>query len=209
MIHSCTRHATALSLGLTLLSCSTIAQTLPSQLSSAPQSEAQLAPQALGAALRSGGYVIYFRHTATDFSRNDAGSRSVDDCANQRLLTPAGQAQARDIGQQVRRLRLPLGEVYASPYCRTMDTAVQALGRATPRPELRLQEEGDYPGLKQLFAAPVAPGSNRWLFGHGIPFRAVAGPPHLAEGEAVVMRPERTHWTVVARVLPEQWVEMK
>jgi hypothetical protein len=203
------RHAAALSLGLTLLSCSAIAQTLPSQLSSAPQSEAQLAPQALGAALRSGGYVIYFRHTATDFSRNDAGSRSVDDCANQRLLTPAGQAQARDIGQQVRRLRLPLGEVYASPYCRTMDTAVQALGRATPRPELRLQEEGDYPGLKQLFASPVAPGSNRWLFGHGIPFRAVAGPPHLAEGEAVVMRPERTHWTVVARVLPEQWVEMK
>ena len=207
MMSSCTRRVAAL--GLALLGCAAAAQTPPSQNSSAPQGEAQLAPPALAQALRSGGYVIYFRHTATDFSRNDAGSRALDDCANQRLLTPAGQAQARAIGQQIRRLRLPLGEVYASPMCRTMDTAVQALGRATPRNELRLQEAGDYPGLKQLFATPVAPGSNRWLFGHGIPFRAVAGAPHLAEGEAVVMRPERTHWTVVARVLPEQWAEMK
>jgi hypothetical protein len=204
----CTRRAAALWL-CALLGCAANAQTLPSQASSAPQGDARLAPAALAEALRSGGYVIYFRHTATDFSRNDAGSRSLDDCANQRLLSPAGQAQARAIGAQIRRLRLPLGEVYASPMCRTMDTAAQALGRATPRPELRLQEDGDYPGLKQLLATPVASGNNRWLFGHGIPFRAVAGAPHLAEGEAVVMRPERTHWTVVARVLPEQWAEMK
>ncbi len=209
MSSSCTRRVAALGLGLALLGCAVAAQTLPSLTSSAPQSEAQLAPPALAQALRSGGYVIYFRHTATDFSRNDASSRSLDDCTNQRLLTPAGQAQAREIGKQIRRLRLPLGEIYASPMCRTMDTAVQALGRATPRPELRLQEEGDYPGLKQLLATPVAPGNNRWLFGHGIPFRAVAGAPHLAEGEAVVMRPGRTHWTVVARVLPGQWEEMK
>ena len=208
MFSFCSRRVAAFWLG-SLLACGAAAQTLPSQASSAPPKEAQLSPQALAEALRGGGYVIYFRHTATDFSRNDAGSRSLDDCANQRLLSPAGQAEARAIGRQVRRLRLPLGEVYASPMCRTLDTAVQALGRATPRPELRLQEEGDYPGLKQLLATPVAPGSNRWLFGHGIPFRAVAGPPHLAEGEAVVIRPGRTQWTVVARVLPGQWETLK
>ena len=30
--------------------------------------------------LRKGGYVIYFRHTSTDFSRDDVKSRSDDDC---------------------------------------------------------------------------------------------------------------------------------
>ncbi|MBC7609450.1 MAG: hypothetical protein H7228_07725 [Polaromonas sp.] len=45
--------------------------------------------------------------------------------------------------------------------------------------------------------------------GHGIPFRAVAGAPHLAEGEAVVIRPEGSRWTVVARILPQEWLQLK
>jgi hypothetical protein len=53
-------------------------------------------------------------------------------------------------------------------------------------------EGADYPGPKQLLAAPVAAGSNRWLKGHGNPFRAVAGAPDLAEGEAAVIRPGGT-----------------
>jgi hypothetical protein len=55
----------------------------------------------------------------------------------------------------------------------------------------------------------VATGSNRWLMGHGIPFRAVAGAPHLAEGEAAVIRPGNTGWTVVARVMPADWAQLK
>jgi len=192
-----------------LLGGGALAQALPSQPSSAPAAGAQLALEDLGGALRRGGYVIYFRHTATDFSRLDGAMQHYGDCARQRLLSPAGQEQARAIGTQLRRLRLPLGEVYASPYCRTTETATLMFGRAEPRPEMREQEAGDYPGLKVLLSAPVAAGSNRWLAGHGTPFRAVAGPPHLAEGEAAVLRPGGTHWTVVARVLPEQWAALK
>jgi len=51
----------------------------------------------------------------------------------------------------------------------------------------------------------VAAGGNRWIVGHGTPFRAVAGPPHLAEGEAVVIRPDTTGWTVVARLTLADW----
>ena len=58
---------------------------------------------------------------------------------------------------------------------------------------------------KLRFLAPVPAGSNRWIVGHGIPFRAVAGPPHLAEGEAVVIRPMKTGWTVVARLRVDDW----
>lgn len=67
------------------------------------------------------------------------------------------------------------------------------------------EAQGDYAGLKQLLAAPVAAGANRWIVGHGIPFRAVAGPPQLAEGEAAVIRPGTTHWSVVARIQVADW----
>lgn len=107
-----------------------------------------------------------YSNTATDFSRNDTDMKGYDDCANQRLLSPEGRSQAQRVGQEIRRLKLPVGEVLASP---------------------------------------VLAGSKRWLIGHDIPFRAVAGAPHLAEGEAVVIRPGGTHWTVVARLLPQDW----
>lgn len=36
--------------------------------------------------LRQGGYVLYMRHAATDFSRDDSRMTSYEDCANQRNL---------------------------------------------------------------------------------------------------------------------------
>ena len=194
---------------LTVTGAVCLATSIASRDSSAPEAGHALTGPALLAALRQGGYVIFFRHTATDFSRNDAGMTSYSDCANQRLLSPAGQAQAREIGEQVRRLQLPVGEVLASPYCRTMDTATQMFRRAAPRTELREQKDGDYPGLKDLLVAPVPAGTNRWLVGHGTPFRAIAGAPHLAEGEAAVLRPGGTRWTVVARIAPGEWAGLK
>ena len=47
------------------------------------------------------------------------------------LLNDAGRAQARSIGESRRALELPLGDVLASGYCRTRQTAELAFGRAT------------------------------------------------------------------------------
>jgi len=178
---------------------------IPDTTDSSPVPGAALQGAALRASLQAGGHVIYFRHTATDFSKSDAGMRAVDDCENQRLLSDTGRADAARIGAQIRALRLPVGEVLASPYCRTTDHAQRMMGRVEPRLVIREAQAGDYPGLKQLLATPVPAGSNRWIVGHGIPFRAVAGPPHLAEGEAVVIRPTGTGWTVVARLRVDDW----
>ena len=177
-----------------------------SQASSAPQ--LRLPPAALAQALRDGGLVIYFRHTATDFSRTDLASRGFDDCENQRPLTEQGRADARRIGAQVRALQLPVDEVLASPMCRTMDHARQTFARATATPALRERVGGDYPGLKLLLAQPTGTGRNRWLFGHGTPFRTVAGAPHLAEGEAVVLRPLGDSWQVLARIGVHEWAAL-
>jgi Histidine phosphatase superfamily (branch 1) len=184
-------------------------QTQPAEIAntatSAPAEGQSLEGRALLSALRAGGYVIYFRHTATDFSRRDDAMTGYDDCANQRLLSPQGRTDATAIGRRIAALKLPVGEVLASPMCRTMDHARLSFGRATPTPEIREGRSDDYPGLKRLFATPVRTGTNRWIVGHGIPFRAVAGPPHLAEGEAVVIRPLGSAWTVVARVSVPDW----
>ena len=185
-----------------------LAAGIASAESSAPQATYTLEGARLVAALRGGGYVIYFRHTATDFSKNDSQMKGFDDCANQRPLTDKGRSDARATGAKIRELRLADGEVLASPFCRTMEHATLVFGRATPTRELRESKGGDYPGLKQVLASPVEKGRNRWLFGHGTPFRAAAGPPHLNEGEAVVMQPTGQSWVVVARIAVEDWAAL-
>lgn len=161
------------------------------------------------AELRKGGYVIYFRHTSTDFSRDDTRSRSDDDCDNQRPLTDKGRAEAREIGAAFRELKIPVERVLASPRCRTMETAMLAFGRAekedTARGGPANPENPDrYAGLRKLLATPVG-GGNRVVSSHANPFYATAGAPYLAEGEAAVIRPLGTDFEIVARVKYDGW----
>src|SRR5687768_15792480 len=87
--------------------------------------------------LREGGYVLYLRHTSTDFSQNDSRMKSFEDCASQRNLTDRGRDEARAIGEHVKRLKIPIGEVLASPFCRTMETARLAFGKAHATNDVR------------------------------------------------------------------------
>jgi broad specificity phosphatase PhoE len=87
--------------------------------------------------MREGGYVLYLRHTSTDFSQNDSRMTSYEDCASQRNLTDQGRDEARAIGEHVKRLKIPIGEVLASPLCRTMETARLAFGKARATNDVR------------------------------------------------------------------------
>jgi hypothetical protein len=162
------------------------------------------------AELRKGGYVIYFRHTSTDFSRDDSRSKSDDDCDNQRPLTDKGRAEAREIGAAFRELKIPVGKVLASPRCRTMETAVLAFGTAEKSSEARAgpaspSSEDRYAPLRTVLSTPVKPGGNVVIASHGNPFIAVAGAPYLAEGEAAVIRPLGKDFEIVARVRYDAW----
>lgn len=164
----------------------------------------------LGDALRAGGYVIYFRHTSTDFSQNDAGMTSFEDCTRQRNLTQRGRVEAREIGSAIKRARIPVGDVLASPYCRTMETARLIFGRATPATSVRggpATEDGDrYLDLRTLFTRGAPAGTNVAISSHGNPFHAVAGPPYLAEGEAAIVAPRAgSGFTIVGRVRKDEW----
>ena len=160
--------------------------------------------------LREGGYVLYLRHTSTDFSQNDSRMTSFEDCASQRNLTDRGRDEARAIGEHVRRLKIPIGEVLASPFCRTMETARLAFGKATATNEVRggpaqADDPKRYEKLRALLARKPAAGTNTIISSHGNPFHAVAGPPYLAEGEIAVVRPEGERFSVIARIPLTGW----
>jgi len=169
-----------------------------------------LPPGALLAQLRKGGYIIYFRHTSTDFSRDDTRSRADDDCDNQRPLTDKGRDEARQIGAAFRELDIPVSRVLASARCRTMETAKLAFGKAEKEDAARAgpatpQNSDRYAGLRGLLSTPVTPGANVVVASHGNPFFATAGAPYLAEGEAAVVRPLGNDFEIVARVRHDGW----
>jgi broad specificity phosphatase PhoE len=176
-----------------------------------PPAAPELAGPALVAALRSGGYILYFRHTSTDFGQNDERMTGYEDCATQRNLTDKGRAEARAIGADLQALGIRVSDVLASPFCRTMETAQLIFGRATATPAVRggpSQPESPerYAALRELLAKRVPPGSNVAIVSHGNPFRAIVGGPYLAEGEAAVIEPrDGTGFSVVARVRIEDW----
>jgi len=183
--------------------------TSASEPSSAPDPAHALNSRPLLDALRKGGYTLYFRHTSTDFSKLDGAMRDYRDCANQRMLSDKGRDEARLIGRAIAELKIPVGEVLASPYCRTSETATLMFGRATADNAIREEAGNNYAALKRLLAKPVgAAGVNRAIVGHGTPFRAIAGPPHLAEGEAAVLKPLGERYVVVARITLGDWATL-
>jgi phosphohistidine phosphatase SixA len=171
---------------------------------------AQLTPTEAVALLRGGGYVLYFRHAGTDFTKNDAEMTSFEDCGTQRNLTDRGRDDARAIGAAIRALGIPIGQVRASPYCRTVETATLAFGRAEKTQAVRggpAQPDSPerYAALRKLLAQRPAGGVNDVIVSHGNPFIAVAGPPYLAEGEAAVVEPHGDAFVVVARIKVGEW----
>jgi phosphohistidine phosphatase SixA len=175
------------------------------------QTAGELAGPALVAALRGGGYILFFRHASTDFGQSDERMSGYEDCALQRNLTDPGRAEARAIGADLRALGIPVGDVLASPFCRTMETAQLIFGRATAAPAVRggpAQPESPerYAALRELLSTRVPRGTNVAIVSHGNPFRALAGGPYLAEGEAAVVAPQgAAGFRVVARVPRDAW----
>ncbi len=178
-----------------------------------PPQTTPLEDSALVEALQQGGYVIFFRHAATYRAQLDTDQQNLENCQTQRNINEEGIAQAEAIGQAFRAATIPLGEVLASPYCRTRDTAEIAFGQVTLSDDLinpfskedeaevtRLGEQ-----LQQLLSRPPAPGTNTVLVGHTPNLQAATG-LSIIEGEAAIFAPTGPEgFTLVGRVLPDEW----
>jgi phosphohistidine phosphatase SixA len=160
--------------------------------------------------LRDGGYVVTFRHAATDSGVDTTDDLS--DCSRQRNLDAEGRRQSREIGRAFERLGIPVGRVLASPFCRTRDTAQLAFGRVQPtRALLSVEffpspEVGRRKGLRRLLRAEPADGTNTVLVTHGSAILdAIGAEPE--EGDAVIVDPGegRRGYAVVADVPVGAW----
>lgn len=165
-------------------------------------------------ALRKGGFVLYMRHGYTDNSKPDrAPSVDLNDCTTQRPLTPAGQKLALDVGNAIRKSRIPLGEISVSPLCRTKETAAAAFGKNYKVDPLliytaHLTDEQKTPVIRntrRLLSTPVPAGSNAVVVAHGPNLMDLMG-YFPKEGTVVVFRPKGgDQFEYVASVPPALW----
>jgi phosphohistidine phosphatase SixA len=173
----------------------------------------RLAGAALAAALREGGYVVLMRHTSTEPVAPDPGLFDIEDCATQRNLSEQGRREAAEIGRAFEKLGIRVGGVLTSPYCRCLETAKLAFGRAEPSellsafdrlPSPKKDERGAE--IRQLLATPPPAGANTVLITHTGTLLYSFGLDTTPEGIAHVFRPGPAGTAqYVARVTPDEW----
>ena len=183
--------------------------------------DSQLDDMELVQALRAGGYSIYFRHVSTDWSQSD-DVREVDDWRScdplrMRQLSAAGREAARAIGVAMRRLDIPVAEVLASPYCRTVETAkLMGMGKVSESTKVMNLRSADYFGgrasivasAQGLLASPPPSGSNRVIVAHGNVARE-ATPAYPGEGEALVFLADAAGgFSLRGRIRPSDWTRL-
>jgi len=170
------------------------------------------------AALRAGGNNIYFRHAQTDWSQDDhidkAGDWTSCDPAKVRQLSAQGRRVATGVGESMRALGIPVGQVLASPYCRTVQTAeLMALGPVTTTTDVMNLRVAQFFGgseaiikrARARLAMPPPSGKNAVIVAHGNVARD-ATPVYPDEAEAVILRPDGDGgFVLLGRVKPADW----
>ncbi|MEW6372335.1 MAG: histidine phosphatase family protein [Pseudomonadota bacterium] len=97
---------------------------------------AEMGGEALWQRLRAGGAIVLMRHAATTPGIGDPPGFELGKCATQRNLSDAGRRDARAIGTAFRSCGVHPGAVWASRWCRCLDTARLAFDQAQPEPTL-------------------------------------------------------------------------
>jgi phosphohistidine phosphatase SixA len=178
---------------------------------------APLSGAALVAELRHGGYVIVMRHPSSPLAPPDAQSADPQNPQRERQLDATGRDTARAMGNALRALHIPIGEVLSSPAYRARQAAELA-GFTTATQALQLEEGSQ--GMQAsadasraawlrgaVSHAPQA-GTNTLLITHMPNLTAAFGDraAHVAAGEALIFRPSGAgNAELVARVPIEQW----
>jgi phosphohistidine phosphatase SixA len=187
----------------------------------APLSGAQMLADAdLADALRSGGYVIVFRHGATHADQADTDPLNADKPGNearQRHLNDKGKRLARDFGGSFRKLGIPVGTVATSKLYRAQETAkLMNVGEVTTSWDITEGNQIISPNennkraaaLRKLASTPPAAGRNDVYVTHKPNIIDAFGKDwfDVKEGEASVFKADgKGGYRVVARVQAEQW----
>jgi broad specificity phosphatase PhoE len=152
------------------------------------------ADEAVWALLHGGGQVVMMRHATTTPGVGDPPGFRLDACPTQRNLTDAGRDEARRVGAAFRSRGVSVGRVLSSHWCRCLETARLAFGRAEPWEPLdsvfedRDREPERTRAVSRLVGARPTDG-NLVLVTHGVNIRALTG-ISPAPGEFLVLSAE-------------------
>jgi phosphohistidine phosphatase SixA len=175
--------------------------------------------------LRLGGYVIVFRHgatysdqTSTDpMSRRTADPTSRQNVSAERQLNDQGRAQAKSIGESMRKLRIPVGLVLTSTTQRAVDTAtLLGVGEVTALPDLAeagpelSPDEKDRRAVefRKLVAQRPPADNNVVIVSHKPNVVDAFGRAwsDVREGEASVFEPDgHSGYKLIVRIRADEW----
>jgi phosphohistidine phosphatase SixA len=169
--------------------------------------------------IRQGGFVLYMRHGITDNSRPDrVPSVDLNDCNTQRLLSDAGRALMKQVGQSIRDAKIPLGRILVSPMCRTKESAQLAIGDKFELAEplmysANMTSEEKKPrieALKKLLVEPIAKGTNTLMLAHAPNIDDLIGFFVKPEGTIIVFRQSGpAGYEYIASIHPDDWAKLK
>lgn len=165
---------------------------------------------ALVKALRAGGYVIAVRHAKTDMSQKDYIEFDFNDCSKQRNLDEQGRSEARAVGEAVKALRIPISEVYASPYCRTRETAELIFGRYTVNKACMGEDEKSVKARAKLLGTRPPEGRNVAMVTHSNSMqKSTDQATDFEEGGALVILPKGgSEFEVVRTIRLADWARL-
>jgi len=171
-------------------------------------------------ALRQGGYVIVFRHGATYSDQADTDPLNLSNVAKQRQLNDEGRALAKSIGESMRKLRIPVGQVQTSMFQRAVDTGT-LLGFGDVKPSIDISEGGlvvtpaennrRMAAFRKLAGEKPPTGTNTVIVSHKPNIMDAFGKDwfDVREGEASVFEPDgKGGYKLIARILAGEWSKL-
>jgi phosphohistidine phosphatase SixA len=179
-----------------------------------------LAGDALVAALRQGGYVIIMRHPSSPFTQPDKATANADNPDLERQLDETGRNTSRAMGEAIRKLQIPIGDVLSSPTYRALEAVrLAAFGKPETFSELaegvqRMQEHTDATrsAWLRMKATEVPRARTDTLIVTHTPnltgaFETEAS--SMAAGEALIFHPDGKGATsLVTRIKIEEWPKL-
>ena len=170
-------------------------------------------------ALRQGGHVIVLRHGATFPDQADTDPLNITNVAKQRQLNDSGRTLARSIGDSMRKLKIPVGQVTTSQFNRAVETGtLLGFGAVTSTADITEgglvvspNENNRRTQAMRKLAVTVPPaGSNAVLVTHKPNIMDAFGKDwfDVKEGEASIFKPDGNGYKLVARVQADEWAKL-
>jgi phosphohistidine phosphatase SixA len=177
-------------------------------------------PRKVADALRTGGYVIVFRHGATNRDMADTDPLNLDNVSKQRQLSERGKQVASEVGAAFKTLQIPLGQVYTSRFYRAVETGRRVSGKdvittadvseggqvVTP-----IENDRRAAAFRTLVATLPVPGTNTLIVSHKPNIIDAFGKDwfDVREGEASVFKPDGAgKYVLVGKLQATDWLDL-